>query len=144
MKVSFTTLAVLLSATAVHALPTGSLEPVPPSTVPGDLKEGIETLAKSGLAAVAGIIQAIPKLIKGTKEAKANKKAWREEQEREEADEADESEPEAVKACWKPEDEFGQPQIMPPGGAGWKDSIDTLPEKYQYLKDIDYPDWEQC
>lgn len=108
MKVSFTTLAVLLSATAVHALPAAP--PAPRSTIRGDLKDGIETAAKSGIVAIGGILQALPKIIKGAKEAKARKKAWREEQEREEAERR-----EAVEACLnKTHDPLGHPLAVIP------------------------------
>lgn len=85
MRVSLTTLAVLPSATAVHALPAGP--PAPPPIIPDDLSGDIENAADAGGLIINDITQSIPKITADIQASKERKKAWRNEQERLKAEE---------------------------------------------------------
>ncbi|KAH8746949.1 hypothetical protein F5883DRAFT_700102 [Diaporthe sp. PMI_573] len=86
MKISMTTLAVLLSASAVQALPADP--PTPPPTVSDGVKDSLEDFGGAAGTLVGGIISGIPKLIGELKNAKEQQMAWKNEQERKQADRA--------------------------------------------------------
>lgn len=90
MKISLTSLPLLLSAAAVHALPADPPVATPPPTLSDDVKESLENAGSAAGQAVAGIISGIPNLIGQLKDAKAKKQAWHDEQEHKAACEKEE------------------------------------------------------
>lgn len=97
MKLSLSTLAVLLSAAAVHALPAlPAGPPTPPPAISDDMKDGLESAGDGAGLIVNSIVQGIPNLIGGIKDAQERKKAWHSEQERKKAEEDEEALREAL------------------------------------------------
>lgn len=94
MQLSLTTIAALLSASAVHALPSNRT--VPPPAVSDDLSETIGDIGSVGGEAIGGVLGGIPELIGGIIDAKNRKKAWRTEQERKKAEEEEKKQLEAL------------------------------------------------
>lgn len=87
MKISKTTLAVLLSTAAVQALPADPPVATPPPTIPDGVLDTIDDLGSVAGRTIEGIISGIPKLIAEILDAKRAKESTKNEQERQDEDE---------------------------------------------------------
>lgn len=60
MKISLTTLAVLLSAAAVHGLPVGP--PVPPPTISDEMSDNLSNAGDAASLMISGLTRELPSL----------------------------------------------------------------------------------